>query len=193
MKLIKCEVCGGTNIVKADGVFVCQNCGCKYTLEEAQKLMIDGSVEVHGKVTVEGIGSANNYLALAKRFEKNNEYDMAKQYYVKVLETDSSNKEATIRLEKINRRVSLNITREYHMCNWGRTRIYVTIDGEHIASIKNGDTVSYSIKPGVYTIAMELSRGNGSILKDTLVVRPDDASVNIVCQASFMGSVSGEW
>jgi hypothetical protein len=94
--------------------------------------MIDGPVEVHGKVTVDGIGSASNYLNRAMRSEKNNEYDKAKQYYVKVLEIDSSNTEATVRLEEINRRAPFNITRGYHLCNWGGLCIYVTIDGEHI-------------------------------------------------------------
>ena len=44
MKQIKCEMCGGNDLVKQDGVFVCQSCGCKYTLEEARKLMVEGTV-----------------------------------------------------------------------------------------------------------------------------------------------------
>ena len=34
-----CELCKSTNFVKEEGMFVCQGCGTKYTLEEAQKLM----------------------------------------------------------------------------------------------------------------------------------------------------------
>lgn len=33
-----CELCGGTTFVKRDGMFVCEGCGTKYTLDEAQKL-----------------------------------------------------------------------------------------------------------------------------------------------------------
>ena len=33
-----CELCGKTEFVKQDGMFVCQGCGTKYTLEEARKL-----------------------------------------------------------------------------------------------------------------------------------------------------------
>lgn len=37
-KLI-CEVCGSNRIVKEDGLFVCQECGCKYSLEEVRNLI----------------------------------------------------------------------------------------------------------------------------------------------------------
>ena len=29
MKRLTCEMCGGTDLIKQDGVFVCQNCGKK--------------------------------------------------------------------------------------------------------------------------------------------------------------------
>ena len=41
MKRMTCELCGSTNFVKQDGMFVCQDCGCKYTVEEARKLMVE--------------------------------------------------------------------------------------------------------------------------------------------------------
>lgn len=34
MKQLTCEMCGGTDLMKQDGAFVCQNCGMKYSLEE---------------------------------------------------------------------------------------------------------------------------------------------------------------
>lgn len=46
MKAIVCEMCGSHDLIKKDGVFVCENCGTKYTLEEARKLMIEGVVSV---------------------------------------------------------------------------------------------------------------------------------------------------
>lgn len=36
---LTCELCGSTNFLKDQGVFVCQECGCKYTLEEAREIM----------------------------------------------------------------------------------------------------------------------------------------------------------
>lgn len=53
MKKLTCEMCGSTDLVKQDGVFVCQSCGCKYSVEEAKKMMIDGTVEVTGTVKVD--------------------------------------------------------------------------------------------------------------------------------------------
>lgn len=48
MKQLTCEMCGSTDLIKQDGVFVCQSCGCKYSVEEAKKLIIDGTVDVSG-------------------------------------------------------------------------------------------------------------------------------------------------
>lgn len=48
MKQLTCEMCGGTDLIKQDGVFVCQSCGCKYSVEEAKKMMIEGTVDVSG-------------------------------------------------------------------------------------------------------------------------------------------------
>ena len=38
MKKMVCELCGGTDFIKKDGLFECQTCGMKYSLEEAKKL-----------------------------------------------------------------------------------------------------------------------------------------------------------
>ena len=48
MKRLTCEMCGGTDLVKQDGIFVCQHCGTKYSVEEAKKMMIEGTVDVTG-------------------------------------------------------------------------------------------------------------------------------------------------
>lgn len=44
MKAMVCEMCGSQDLVKQDGMFVCQNCGTKYSVEEAKKLL--GTVKV---------------------------------------------------------------------------------------------------------------------------------------------------
>jgi uncharacterized Zn finger protein (UPF0148 family) len=41
MKQIVCEMCGGKELVKQDGVFVCQSCGIKYSVEEVKKMMVE--------------------------------------------------------------------------------------------------------------------------------------------------------
>lgn len=46
MKQLKCEMCGSSDIIKQDGLFVCQSCGVKYSLEEAKKLLVEGMVKI---------------------------------------------------------------------------------------------------------------------------------------------------
>lgn len=41
MKLLVCEMCAGNDLIKEDGLFVCRNCGCKYSVDEAKKLLRD--------------------------------------------------------------------------------------------------------------------------------------------------------
>lgn len=36
---LTCELCGSTDLVKQDGVFVCQACGAKYSVEAAKEMM----------------------------------------------------------------------------------------------------------------------------------------------------------
>ena len=55
MRAIVCELCGGNELKKENGVFVCRHCGTQYSLEEAKKLFveIDGPVEVKGTVKID--------------------------------------------------------------------------------------------------------------------------------------------
>lgn len=67
MKQLTCEMCGSTDLIKQDGVFVCQTCGCKYSVEEAKKMMIECNVDVSGStVKVDNSSNIENYLKLAK-------------------------------------------------------------------------------------------------------------------------------
>jgi hypothetical protein len=39
MKQMVCEICDGKELIKRDGVFVCQNCQANYSVEDAKKMM----------------------------------------------------------------------------------------------------------------------------------------------------------
>lgn len=41
MKTIKCELCGCNNLIKKEGIFECEDCCTRYTIEEAKKLISD--------------------------------------------------------------------------------------------------------------------------------------------------------
>lgn len=96
MKALTCEMCGSTNLVKDGGVFVCQSCGTKYSVEEAKKMMIDGTVSVKGTVIVDKTSSIDNYLVLAKSASKAGNHSEAESYCNRILEIDSQHSEAWI-------------------------------------------------------------------------------------------------
>lgn len=82
MKAIVCEMCGDTNLMKQDGVFVCQSCGTKYTVEEAKKMMIEGTVDVTGsKVKVDTEDRIANLYILARRSKEEGNDEDAGRYY----------------------------------------------------------------------------------------------------------------
>lgn len=86
MKALTCEMCGSTNLIKEDGVFVCQSCGTKYSVEEARKMMIEGTVSVAGTVTVDNSSSIGNYLVMAKNAAQAGNYAEAESYCNKIIE-----------------------------------------------------------------------------------------------------------
>ena len=52
MQAIKCELCGSNQLIKKDGYYQCEYCGTKYTLEEARKLIVSGTVSIDGDVKI---------------------------------------------------------------------------------------------------------------------------------------------
>ena len=94
MKKLTCEMCGSTDIIKQDGVFVCQVCGCKYSVEEAKKMMIEGTVEVTGTVKVDNTDAINNYLDMARNAVNTGNNAEAEGYCNRIIEMDMNNWEA---------------------------------------------------------------------------------------------------
>lgn len=88
MKQLTCEMCGSTDLMKQDGVFVCQTCGCKYSVEEAKKMMVEGTVEVQGTVTVDNERKIENLRTLADRARETGDSKTAAQYYGQLLLED---------------------------------------------------------------------------------------------------------
>ena len=64
MKRLTCEMCGSNDVIKQEGLFVCQSCGTKYSVEEAKKMMIEGTVEVQGSVSIDTSKTESNYLTI---------------------------------------------------------------------------------------------------------------------------------
>lgn len=95
MKAMTCEMCNGTEFVKEDGLFVCQFCGVKYTVEEAKKMVIEGTVDVQGTVKVDASEELSNLYQIARRAKNDNNRENAAKYYDMILIKDPNSWEAT--------------------------------------------------------------------------------------------------
>lgn len=94
MKRLTCEMCGGTDLIKQDGVFVCQNCGMKYSVEDAKKMMIEGTVDVKGTVQVDNSAFVQKYLTNANRALEKEDWEEVEKYYNMVEQNSPQNMEA---------------------------------------------------------------------------------------------------
>ena len=94
MKQLTCEMCGSADLMKQDGVFVCQSCGMKYSVEEAKKMMIEGTVDIQGTVKIDNTEQINNYMVLANNAYKTNNNKEAELYCNKIIEIDPEHPEA---------------------------------------------------------------------------------------------------
>ena len=88
-----CEICGGNELIKQDGNFVCQNCGMKYTAEEAKKMI--GASAVPANVTDSKSDKLDNLYQLARRANKDGNDENAAKYYEMIILEDPSSWEAS--------------------------------------------------------------------------------------------------
>ena len=96
MKQLTCEMCGSTDLMKQDGVFICQTCGCKYSVEEAKKMMVEGTVDVTGStVKVDNSKELENLYQVARRAKDDDNSEQAAKYYDAILTKDPLSWEAS--------------------------------------------------------------------------------------------------
>ncbi|MCM1509062.1 MAG: hypothetical protein NC177_18280 [Ruminococcus flavefaciens] len=94
MKQLTCEMCGSTELLKQDGVFICQTCGTKYSVEEAKRMMVEGTVDVQGTVKVDNSAFVEKYLTNARRAKQKEDWEETEKYYNMVEQNDPTNIEA---------------------------------------------------------------------------------------------------
>lgn len=70
-----CEICGSQNIVKQDGMYVCQNCGTKYSPDDAKKLMVE----------IDNSGKLETLYNLARQAKAENNSEAGAKYYGEIL------------------------------------------------------------------------------------------------------------
>ena len=73
MKPLTCDLCGSNDIVKQNGLFVCQYCGTKYSIEEARKMM--------GIVQIDRTEELKNTVINADRAYQDKRFSEAYQLY----------------------------------------------------------------------------------------------------------------
>ena len=126
MKQLTCEMCGGTDLMKQDDFFVCQACGCKYSVEAAKKLMIE--VDNSKKI-------ANLYERARKSLEVN-DLEHAAEYYKQILDEVPDDWEA------------------YFYSYLGERTSYTTVQAVSVAS-KLGDTIPTAYDMAIKTDKVE--------------------------------------
>lgn len=94
MKQLACKTCGSTDLLKLDGIFACQSCGCKYSAEEARKMMAEGVIDVSGSsVKIDEASKEYNYFRMAENAEEAGKYKEMELYCRKALEINAKNPE----------------------------------------------------------------------------------------------------
>ena len=94
MNELICEMCGSNDIVKQDGLYVCQSCGTKYSVEEARKMMTGETMEVEGTVKIDRSSELDNLYEIARRAKDTNNSENALKYYDQILVKDANSWEA---------------------------------------------------------------------------------------------------
>lgn len=96
MKQLTCEICGSTDLIKQDGLFVCQSCGTKYSVEEAKNMMGAGAVDAgNNTAKADTSGELANLYQIARRAKSDENAENAAKYYDMVLIKDPTSWEAS--------------------------------------------------------------------------------------------------
>lgn len=100
---LTCEICGSTNLLKEDSIFLCQSCGAKYSVEEAKKLIMDHQnlSATIGDNKVEQSTKVKNLYQLARMDIDKAGCGNAQKYYEDILPEDPTSWEAHFFVEYI--------------------------------------------------------------------------------------------
>ncbi|MBR2377218.1 MAG: hypothetical protein IKA85_05515 [Clostridia bacterium] len=192
MRQLTCEMCGSTELIKQDGNFVCQSCGCKYSVEEAKKIMIEGIVDVQGTVKVDNSAFVERYLQNARRAKQKEDWPETEKYYNMVEQNDPTNieaifystfarvKQALLEAETLDKRQSVFkileksvsvIDDNYDNANKAHQKILSEILVD-IKNLKNG-----TIVPTTHLQEYVTTNGIGNIVDRNQIVENDSLNV----------------
>lgn len=96
MNKLSCKMCGSPNILQYGNIYICQNCGTRYSVNDIQKMMIMGKVDVSGStVNINNSERLNNLYLIARRARDNNNWTDAERNYNMILIDDPYSWEAS--------------------------------------------------------------------------------------------------
>ena len=170
MKAITCELCGSNDLIKEGDYFVCQHCGTKYSTEDAKKLLVEANVTIANPVSVDGIASIGNLLRRAMRYEVNRDYEMALEYYNKVLDIDIDNIEANEGVIRLRGYATTNVVRQpvrqppekvtgpnlivEYMKGMKGGYCELIVDGRKVKNVWCGHKYEFTLDPGDHEVGM---------------------------------------
>lgn len=115
MKQAVCEICGKADLMKNDGVFVCQVCGTKYSVEEVKKMLVDTSITTQDtNVPTQDLNiiQIEKLLNLAESSLKSQNYKDAEGFCNNILMIDDKNyKGWWLKAKAVNGQISYNNSR----------------------------------------------------------------------------------
>ncbi|MBE6528184.1 MAG: hypothetical protein E7Z64_03320 [Thermoplasmata archaeon] len=96
MKLLKCEVCGSSELTKnSDGLFICDFCGAKYTLEAVQTMLKDNKIDISGSsISIDKSSQLRSFVQAAADACAGLLYDDAARYAQQALDINPNNPDA---------------------------------------------------------------------------------------------------
>ncbi|MFR5183782.1 MAG: TFIIB-type zinc finger domain-containing protein [Dialister invisus] len=119
MKKLICEMCGGNDLIREEGFVVCQYCGTKYTLEQADRMAAGEIVHIGGTVSIDNRERISTLLESARLSRIQEDWKATYDCYNKVLQYAPQNiegmfyrpyakiRESFCRLVEPNQRVQL--------------------------------------------------------------------------------------
>lgn len=94
MKKIACEVCGSEALVKRGGVFVCEYCGVKYSLEDAKQLFGERPENTETVAQTDNTALIQKLMGYARRAHHKEDWEYVAKFYGRVEQYEPDNMEA---------------------------------------------------------------------------------------------------
>lgn len=159
MKALKCEMCGSNDVVKQEDLFVCQNCGTKYSVEAARKMMIEGTVEVKGTVTIDESQKIQTWITFAETALNAGNLKEAYDYANKILELTPNSIEAwMVRMKCVSKLGSLENPRTGEIISIGENIIALDHSQEEEVGLFFVDTGTQMLRSGFSLINGEVDK-----------------------------------